>query len=468
LLSETNPEEADGMQRYDFDLITIGAGSGGVRATRLAGGYGARAAIVEKSRVGGTCVMRGCVPKKLLVYGAHFAEDLEDARAYGWSVGRPQIDWPALIRAKNIELDRLEGVYRRILRDNHVDLVEGSARLADAHTVEVEGRRFTADKILIATGGWPSLPAIPGIEHAITSNEALEIERLPRRIAIVGGGYIAVEFAGIFRAVGVEVTQIIRAGQILRGFDEDIRETLAAEMAKKGIRILGDSIVRSIEKADGGYRLRIHGDDTLLDTDLVMYATGRAPNTAGLGLAEAGVRLAENGAVIVDANYRSSVDTIYALGDVTDRVKLTPVAIAEGRAFAETAFNGNPQILDYDNIASAVFSQPPVATVGLSEERAARQRPIDVYITRFKPLKHTLTERDERIMMKIVVDRETDRVLGCHMVGADAPEIIQGIAIALKCGATKAQFDATVGIHPTAAEEFVTLRDKRPEHPAPG
>jgi glutathione reductase (NADPH) len=456
------------MQRYDFDLITIGAGSGGVRATRLAGGYGARAAIVEKSRVGGTCVMRGCVPKKLLVYGAHFADDFEDARAYGWSVGQPQIDWQALIRAKNVELDRLEGVYRRILRDNRVHLLEGSGRLADPHTVEVEGRRFTADRILIATGGWPALPEIPGIEHAITSNEALEIDRLPRRMVIVGGGYIAVEFAGIFRAVGVEVTQLIRAGQILRGFDEDIRETLAAEMTKKGIRIHGDRVVRSIEKADGGYRLRIHGEDALLDTDLVMYATGRDPNTAGLGLAEAGVRLAGNGAVTVDRGNRSSVDNIFAVGDVTDRVKLTPVAIAEGRAFAETAFNGNPQFLDYDNIASAVFSQPPVATVGLSEERAARLGPVDVYFTRFKPLKHTLTGRDEQTMMKMVVDRRNDRVLGCHMVGADAPEIIQGIAIALKCGATKAEFDATIGIHPTAAEEFVTLRDKRPQHPPAG
>lgn len=451
------------MATYDFDLITIGAGSGGVRATRLAGGYGARAAIVEESRVGGTCVMRGCVPKKLLVYGAHFAEEFEDARAYGWTIDNPMFDWPTLIKNKNAELNRLEGIYERILRDNNVSLLRGRGRLADAHTVEVDGKTYTAEKILVACGGWPSMPPIRGIEHVISSNEALDLAELPRRIVIVGGGYIAVEFAGIFNALGVEVTQIIRAAAILRGFDEDVRECLTAEMEKKGVRILRDSVVRSIEKGENGYTLLIDGMDDVLETDLVMYATGRLPNTNGLGLKEAGVALSDIGAVLVDEHNRSSVENIFAVGDCTDRVQLTPVAIAEGRAFAETFFNGKPMTMDYDNIASAVFSQPSVGTVGLTEEAARRPGGIDIYTSRFKPLRHTLTGRDELTLMKLVVDRQTDRVLGCHMVGPDAAEIIQGIAIALKCGATKAQFDATVGIHPTAAEEFVTMREKRPD-----
>ncbi|MGZ9042791.1 MAG: glutathione-disulfide reductase [Allosphingosinicella sp.] len=457
------------MARYDFDLITIGAGSGGVRATRLAGGYGARAAIVEESRVGGTCVMRGCVPKKLLVYGAHFAEEFKDASGYGWTVDTPRFDWPTLIANKNKELNRLEGIYERILRDNNVALLRGRGRLADTHTVEVDGKAYTAEKILIACGGWPAMPSIPGIEHVISSNEALDLAELPRRIVIVGGGYIAVEFAGIFNALGVEVTEIIRAAAILRGFDDDVRDCLTAEMEKKGVRILRESIVRSIEKMEGGekaeagYTLLIEGMDEFLETDLVMYATGRLPNTKGLGLKEAGVNLSATGAVIADAQNRSSVENIFAIGDCIDRVQLTPVAIAEGRAFAETFFHGNPMTMDYDNIASAVFSQPPVGTVGLSEEEARRRGAIDIYTSRFKPLKHTLTGRDEMTLMKLVVDRETRRVLGCHMVGPDAPEIVQGIAIALKCGATKEQFDATIGIHPTAAEEFVTMRDKRPD-----
>ncbi len=451
------------MATYDFDLITIGAGSGGVRATRLAGGYGARAAIVEESRVGGTCVMRGCVPKKLLVYGAHFAEEFEDARAYGWTIDNPMFDWPTLIKNKNAELNRLEGIYERILRDNNVSLLRGRGRLADAHTVEVDGKTYTAEKILVACGGWPSMPPIRGIEHVISSNEALDLAELPRRIVIVGGGYIAVEFAGIFNALGVEVTQIIRAAAILRGFDEDVRECLTAEMEKKGVRILRDSVVRSIEKGENGYTLLIDGMDDVLETDLVMYATGRLPNTNGLGLKEAGVALSDIGAVLVDEHNRSSVENIFAVGDCTDRVQLTPVAIAEGRAFAETFFNGKLMTMDYDNIASAVFSQPSVGTVGLTEEAARRPGGIDIYTSRFKPLRHTLTGRDELTLMKLVVDRQTDRVLGCHMVGPDAAEIIQGIAIALKCGATKAQFDATVGIHPTAAEEFVTMREKRPD-----
>ncbi|MDE0538263.1 MAG: glutathione-disulfide reductase [Rhodospirillales bacterium] len=451
------------MPRYDYDLITIGAGSGGVRGTRLAGGYGARTAIVEEERVGGTCVLRGCVPKKLLIYGAHYAEHLEDAVNYGWSVDGASHDWAQMIDTKNAELDRLNGIYLRILRENNVEVVDGRGVVTDPHTVEVNGRSLTAGKILVAAGGWPSTPDIPGIEHVISSNEALELRELPKRMVIVGGGYIAVEFAGIFAALGVEVTEVIRAEAILRGFDHDIRVNLTDEMQKRGIRVLSETVIRSIEKDGEGYTLRCAGNE-VIETDLVMYATGRTPNTAGLGLAEAGVELSGNGAVMVDEWNQSSVESIYAVGDVTDRIALTPVAIQEGRAFAETNFNGNPMTVDYDDVPSAVFSTPPVGSVGLSEEAArARHGDIDVYVSRFKPLVHTLSGRDERSFMKLVVDAHTDRVLGAHMMGLDAPEIIQGVAIAIKCDATKAQFDATTGIHPSAAEEFVTMRDKRPE-----
>lgn len=451
------------MPRYDYDLITIGAGSGGVRGTRLAGGYGARTAIIEEERVGGTCVLRGCVPKKLLVYGAHYAEHLEDAVNYGWSVDGASHDWARMIDTKNAELDRLNGIYLRILRDNNVEVVDGRGVVTDPHTVEVNGKSMTAGKILVAAGGWPSTPDIPGIEHVISSNEALELRELPKRMVIVGGGYIAVEFAGIFAALGVEVTEVIRAEAILRGFDHDIRVNLTDEMQKRGIKVLSETVIRSIEKDGEVYTLRCAGNE-IIETDLVMYATGRTPNTAGLGLAEAGVELSGNGAVMVDEWNQSTVESIYAVGDITDRIALTPVAIQEGRAFAETNFNGNPLTVDYDDVPSAVFSTPPVGSVGLSEEDArARHGDIDVYVSRFKPLVHTLSGRDERSFMKLVVDAHTDRVLGAHMMGLDAPEIIQGVAIAIKCDATKAQFDATTGIHPSAAEEFVTMRDKRPE-----
>jgi glutathione reductase (NADPH) len=450
------------MPKYDYDLITIGAGSGGVRASRRSAGLGARVAVVENLRVGGTCVMRGCVPKKLLVMGSHFAEDFEDAKGFGWTPGQAGFDWARLIRAKNKELDRLESVYHRILRESRVAEIAGTGKIADPHTVEVDGKRLTAANILVATGGWPSLPDIPGIEHAVTSNEALDLPALPKRIAIVGGGYIAVEFAGIFNSLGAKVTEIIRAGNILRGFDEDVRQATAHEMEKKGVHIKRECIVRSIEKSDGAYSLRFAEGETM-EADLVMYATGRAPNTKNIGLAEAGVALDKKGAVVVDRYSRSTVASISAIGDVTERKNLTPVAIAEGEALASTLFGNAPTAVDYANVASAVFSQPPIGTVGLSEEEAAKRGPVDVYVSRFTPMKHTLTGRDEKSMMKIVVDRRTDRVLGCHMVGADAPEIIQGLAVALKCGATKAQFDATIGIHPTAAEEFVTMREKQPE-----
>lgn len=454
------------MAKYDFDLFVLGAGSGGVRASRMAAQLGVKVAVAEESRVGGTCVMRGCVPKKLLVMGAHFAEDFKDAEGFGWSVDGVSFDWARLISAKNTELARLETVYNRILRDNGVTLIEGRGRLLDAHTVEVGGRTYSAERILIATGGRPTMPKVPGIEHAISSNEALDLMQLPQRMVIVGGGYIGVEFAGIFNAMGVKVTQIQRGETLLRGFDQDIRSALSEEMVKKGVDLRCETTVRSIEKCAKGYSLRLSGEETI-DTDLVFYATGRRPNTDGLGLEEAGVTLDERGAVIVDTQSRTSVDNIYAIGDATDRMNLTPVALGEARALVSTLYMGKPMEMDYDNIATAVFSMPPVGTVGLSEEEARRRgHPLDVYLSRFKPMRNTLSGRDERTLMKLVVDRETDRVLGLHMVGPDAPEIVQGFAVALKMGATKAQFDSTVGIHPTAAEELVTLRDKRPD-PAP-
>lgn len=450
------------MSQYDYDLITVGAGSGGVRASRLSAKFGAKVAVIEESRYGGTCVMRGCVPKKLLVYGAHFAEHFEDALGFGWSVEGARHDWGALVASKDKELDRLEGVYLRMLRDAGVELINGRGVLVDPHTVEVNGKRLTADKILVAVGGWPAIPDVPGKEYVITSNEALDLPERPKRILIVGGGFIAVEFAGIFNALGSEVHEIIRAGQILRGFDNDVRATLAEEMEKKGVQIHRDCVVRSIEKTNDGYSVFFDQGDELV-VDCVMYATGRAPNTATMGLTELGVKLTKKHAVAVDEHNRSNVESIFAIGDATDRVNLTPVAINEGRVFAENNFNDNPVTLDYANIPSAVFSHPPVSVVGLTEDQARKNHQVQVYISRFRPMKHTLSGRTEYIMMKMIVDKETDKVLGIHMVGDDAPEIIQGLAVALKCGATKAQFDSTIGIHPTAAEEFVTMRDPVPE-----
>ncbi|NKD76182.1 glutathione-disulfide reductase [Haematospirillum sp. H1815] len=452
------------MAAFEYDLVTLGAGSGGVRASRLASGYGARVAVIEESRVGGTCVVRGCVPKKLLIYGAEFARSFQDACGYGWAVGDVHLDWPALVASKNRELDRLEAVYRNTLKSNHVELVEGRGRLVDPHTVEVNGRRMTAQRILVAVGGWPVLPDIPGVEHAITSNEALDLPRLPDSIVIVGGGFIAVEFAGLFRALGCAVTLVIRADNILRGFDQDIREHLVAELEHQGIAICRKSQVQSIRCEKDGRRMVTLQDGRILACEQVMYATGRAPNTAGLGLEEAGVALdPRTGAVQVDAWSRTNVSSIWAVGDVTNRINLTPVAIREGACFAETEFNNNPMTPDHANVASAVFSQPAVGMVGLTEEQARARGPVDVYVTRFRPMKNTLSGREERTMMKLLVDRATQVVIGAHMVGPDAPEIIQGLAIAVKASLTKKDFDATVGIHPTAAEEFVTLRTPRPD-----
>jgi glutathione reductase (NADPH) len=448
------------MPSYDFDMITIGAGSGGVASSRRAGSYGARVAICEDSRIGGTCVIRGCVPKKFLVYAAEFADDLADAAGYGWHVPAPRFDWVRLISRKNAEIDRLEGIYRSLLRNANVTLFEGRARIVDHHTVEVLGKRHTAANILVATGARPILPRISGIEHTITSNEALELPVLPRQIVIVGGSYIACEFAGIFNGVGVDVTVTIRGEKILRGFDEDIRDTLTAEMIARGIVIRSHTEIAEIDKVGRDLCLTTTNGNRLT-TDRILYAIGRSPYTANLGLEEVGVKLKPNGAIVVDSWSRSSVPSIYAIGDVTDRINLTPVAIAEGRAVAETLFNDNPIEMDHANVPSAVFSIPSVGTVGLTEADARRQfGAVDVYRTRFTPMKNTLSGRNEKTMMKIVVERETDRVVGCHMVGPDAPELIQGLAVAIKCRATKRQFDQTVGIHPTAGEEFVTMRDK--------
>jgi len=450
-------------QRYDFDLFTIGAGSGGVAASRRAGSYGARVAICEARRVGGTCVLRGCVPKKLLVYASHVRDEIEDARGFGWTIGEAHLDWGKLIEAKNKELDRLNGIYVRMLRDSGVEIIEGRARLVDEHTVDVGGKRVTANHILIATGSYPVRPDIPGADLGICSDQALDLPSLPKRALIVGGGYIAVEFAGILSAAGVEVTLLVRGDNILRGFDADVRSTLSEEMRKRGVTILCETLMRSVEREGDCMSVRLAGGE-ILETDLILFATGRVPCTTGLGLEETGVKLNERGAIVVDASSRTSVPSVFAVGDVTDRINLTPVAIAEGRAVAETLFNNNPMQADHENVPSAVFSNPPVGSVGLSEGEARRKYgKIVVYRARFRPMKHTLSGREERTMMKLVVERSSGRVLGAHMVGPDAPEIIQGVAIAIKCGATKRQFDATIGIHPTAAEEFVTMRDPVPE-----
>jgi len=450
------------MVDYDYDLITIGAGSGGVRASRLSGGYGARVAICEEDRVGGTCVLRGCIPKKLLIYGAHYADHMQDAVRYGWTIEGAFHDWAKLINNKNSELDRLNQIYLNILESNNVELKEGRGRLIDDHTVEVGGKKITGKNILIAVGGWPSMPDIPGIRHAISSNEALELSQLPKKMVIVGGGYIAVEFAGIFSSLGVDVTEIIRADLILRGFDIDMRTSLSEEMSKRGIVIRKKTQVKKISKDSKSLYLHLDNGE-MLKTDCVMYATGRKPNTNGLGLELAGVDLRENGSIVVDEFNRTSQTNIYAIGDVTDRIQLTPVAIQEGHALAEALFNNNTRKVDYSNVPSAVFSNPPIATVGMTEKEAhANYDNVDVYDTSFKPLVHTISGRDELSVMKLIVDRDTDIVLGCHIMGIDAPEIIQGVAIAIKCGATKAQFDETTGIHPSSAEELVTMRSKRP------
>ena len=444
-----------------FDLFVIGAGSAGVRAARMSAGFGARVAIGEAYRPGGTCVIRGCVPKKLLVYAAHYRDDFEDARAYGWTA-QPEFSWPTLIANKNREIAQLEDFYRTLLKTSGVRLLEGRARVLDAHTVEVAGRTYTAAHILVATGGWPTLPAIPGIEHCITSNEALELSDLPRRVLVVGGGYVAAEFTGIFHGVGSKVILAYRGEQILRGFDLDVRQHLHQELLRKGIDIrLGCDVAGIERRPDGALEARLvaAGATATVVVDAVMYATGRHANTAGLGLESAGVKLRPDGAVIVDEYSRSTTENIFAVGDVTQRIALTPVAIREGAAVATTLYGGVATPADHVNVPHAVFSLPPVGVVGLGEAQARDLfANVKIYKTTFRPLKYTLSGRNERTLMKLVVDADSQRVVGAHMVGPDAPEIIQAIAIAVKAGLTKRDFDVTVAVHPTAAEEFVTLR----------
>jgi glutathione reductase (NADPH) len=449
------------LARYDFDLFTIGAGSGGVRASRVSARYGARVAIAEEKELGGTCVNVGCIPKKLLVYASLFRRDVEDAVGFGWTTPPPSHDWRTLIRNKDAEIARLNGVYAKLLDDAGVTRIAGRARLVDAHTVAVGGERFTAEHILVATGGWPSLPEIPGIEHALTSNEMFHLDALPRRPIVVGGGYIAAEFAGILHGLGARVTQLYRGPLFLRGFDDDVRTHLAEELRRQGIDLRFDADIARIEKASDGMLRATLLDGSQLEADAVLFATGRHPLTRELGLEDAKVELRADGAIRVDEYSRTSVPNIWAIGDVTNRINLTPVAIHEGMCLAATLFDGRPTRPCHANVPSAVFSQPQVGSVGLTETQAReRHGEIDVYRTSFRELKHTISGRAERTLMKLVVDAASDRVLGAHMVGDHAGEIIQGVAIALVCGATKAQFDATVGIHPTAAEEFVTLREK--------
>jgi glutathione reductase (NADPH) len=452
---------AQRMSEPNCDLFIIGAGSGGVRAARLSAGFGARVLVAEESHLGGTCVNLGCIPKKLLVYASQLPEEIEEATAgYGWSVGERSFDWSTLIANKDREIRRLNDVYAGLLDESGVRRIEGRASLVDAHTIAVGERRYRAETILLAPGSRPAVPAIPGVEHAITSDQAFHLKDLPRKVVIVGGGYIAVEFAGIFHGMGAEVVQLYRGPLFLRGFDDDLRSHLAAEMRARGVDLRFDVNVQSIEKRGRGIRAELT-DGGELEADQIMFATGRAPNTRGLGLEEVGVELDAVGAVVVDEYSRSSIPNIYAIGDATDRKNLTPVAIREGICFANTLYNHQPMSPDYRNVASAVFSQPPIGTVGLTESEArAGHRAVDVYLSSFRALKHTLTGSTQKTLMKLVVDRESQRVLGVHMVGPDAAEIIQGFAVALKCGATKAQFDDTIGVHPTAAEEFVTMRDR--------
>ncbi|MDF3936186.1 glutathione-disulfide reductase [Pseudomonas citronellolis] len=445
---------------FDFDLFVIGAGSGGVRAARFAAGFGARVAVAESRYLGGTCVNVGCVPKKLLVYGAHFHEDFEQAAGFGWTLGEARFDWPTLIANKNREIHRLNGIYRNLLVNSGVTLLEGHARLVDAHTVELDGQRFSAANILVATGGWPQVPDIPGKEHAITSQEAFFLERLPRRVLVVGGGYIAVEFASIFLGLGAQTTLLYRRDLFLRGFDRSVREHLRDELAKKGMDLQFNADIARIDKQADGSLLATLKDGRVLETDSVFYATGRRPMLDNLGLENVDVALDDKGFIKVDEDYRTSEPSIRAIGDVIGRVQLTPVALAEGMAVARQLFRPEEyRPVDYKLIPTAVFSLPNIGTVGLTEDEArAAGHKVKLFESRFRALKLTLTESQERTLMKLVVDADSDRVLGCHMVGPEAGEILQGIAIALKAGATKRVFDDTIGIHPTAAEEFVTMR----------
>ncbi|MGQ0742540.1 MAG: glutathione-disulfide reductase [Alphaproteobacteria bacterium] len=460
------------MAKYDFDLFVIGGGSGGVRAARISAELGARVAVAEHGRFGGTCVIRGCVPKKLFVYASHYAEEFEDARGYGWTIEGTRFDWPTLIRNKDNAIAHLSGIYRKAVDRAGVAIFEDRAVLKDAHTVHLAkaGRAITSEHILIATGGSPSrnLAGAPGAECCITSDDAFHLECLPKDIVIAGGGYIAVEFAHIFFNLGVETTVVYRGPKILRGFDEELRDMLQDSMQKKGIKLVLGSIFAGCEHVDGRVRARLTSGDSL-EAEQVMLAIGRAPNTSELGLEHAGVELGDHGAIVVDELSRSSVPNIYAIGDVTNRLNLTPVAIHDAVCFARTVFGHAPTPPDHNLVATAVFSQPEIGAIGLTEEAArAKGYTVDTYKTNYRPLRHALSGRAERALMKLVVDAKTDRVLGCHIFADEAAELVQLVAVAMKMGATKAQFDAAVAVHPTAAEELVTMRNKVAGKPPEG
>ena len=448
---------------YDYDFFVIGAGSGGVRASRMAATYGAKVGLCEDYRVGGTCVIRGCVPKKLFVYASEYSSAFKDSAGFGWSDADHKFNWETLKANKDKEIDRLEGLYGKNLDNHDVEIIKARGKLLDQHTIELTdesgARTITADKILIATGAWPSFPDVPGIEHAISSNEVFEFDELPKRITVVGGGYIAVEMAGIFNGLGVETSLLYRGEEILRGFDLEIRAKLREEMIKKGIDVRIHLNVTEIAESGDEYILTL-SDGNKMTTDCVMYATGRTANTANIGLEKLGVKMKDNGEIIVNEYFQSSVDNIFAVGDVTGGMQLTPIAIKEGAALTATQFNDTPTFVNYDYIPTAIFSQPPIGTVGMSEEDAREEYGDDlkVFKSEYKSMKFTLAGRDERSLIKMLVDGKTDKVIGAHMIGPDSAEIIQGIAVALKCGATKAQFDDTVAVHPSSAEEFVLMK----------
>ena len=447
------------MATTDFDLFVIGAGSGGVRAARMAAQRGARVAVAEDAPLGGTCVNLGCIPKKLYSYAAHYAEAFEESHGFGWSEIAPSFDWAVLKANRAREISRLNGIYGKLLKDAGATVIAARARVVGTNEVEVGGRVYTATNILVATGGRPVVPALPGAEFAITSNEIFDLPEFPNRLVVVGGGYIACEFASIFRGLGAQMTQLYRGEQVLRGFDTDVRNFVAAEMRKKGVDVRTGTDVERIERSAGGLQVHLR-DGAVIEADSVLYATGRKPNTAGLGLTEQGVALSPEGAVVVDEHYATNVPGIHALGDVIDRIQLTPVALAEAMTLVDRLFGSGRRSVDYDLIPTAVFTHPSIGTVGFSEHDA-RERfgKVRIYRSDFKALKHTLSGSSERTLMKLVVDDASDRVVGLHMVGAEAGEIVQGFAVAMKAGATKAVFDSTIGIHPTAAEEFVTMRD---------
>lgn len=450
------------MQEFEYDLFVIGAGSGGVRAARIAASYGSRVAIAEEYRVGGTCVIRGCVPKKILVYASRFSDEFENAAGFGWSFSEPSFDWPSLIAAKDKEIARLEAAYGSTLAKFNVEVFAERATVSGPNEIVLaSGRKITAKYILIATGGRPNIdPKLPGKEHVITSNEAFDLKTMPRRVVVAGGGYIAVEFASIFNGLGADVTIVYRGEKILRGFDEDLRDGLTAAMTKRGIRIVTGQVFTKIEKSDGALAGHLTGGE-ILEADAIMFAIGRSPNSTGLGLEAAGVKLDGEGAVVVDAGSRTTVASIYAVGDVTNRVNLTPVAIREGHAFADSVFGGKPKSVDYKMIPTAVFATPEIGTVGFSEHEARTQfGAIDIYKGSFRPMKSIIAGRDERMMMKVIVEAASDRVVGVHLLGPDSAEIAQMAAIALRMGATKSDFDQTMALHPSAAEELVTLREK--------